>query len=82
MTVMVAPTPIESVVDFDDLHAPADRRRLVVNRATNHDDNVVISFNDATGNRDAIGLGPDEARKLGMALIVAASVVGGGLIVP
>jgi hypothetical protein len=56
-----------------------NNRHLVVNRATDSDDNVVISFSDTpeiTG-RDAIGIPPADARKMAAALIAAAEVIEG-----
>lgn len=62
-----APVPIETVND----------QHLVVNRATPRDTNVVISWTDDDGMRQATGMAPAEALKMADALIAAAYAVGG-----
>lgn len=62
---------------FDDEMPPPDYdRHLAVNRADSSDANVVISFNNRDGKRDAIGIPPAEAIKMGIALLVAARELG------
>lgn len=56
--------------------SPRNVRALVVNAAL-PGENVVFSFNDATGHRDAIALTPAEALDFAKALVVTACVVAG-----
>lgn len=69
---MISPVQIETA--FDD-EMPDGDRHLTVNRADPHDANVVISFNDRDGHRDAIGIPPVFAIQFAIAILIAAQEV-------
>lgn len=71
---MIPPVHIVTAFD-DDMPGPDYDRHLVVNRADPHDANVVISFNDRRGRRDAIGIPPEAAMDFAFALLNAAREV-------
>lgn len=73
---MIPPVQIMTVNDEQPQKGIA--KALVVNRATRSDDNVVISFDDKTGSREAFGLTPDAAIEFAMALLNAAQEVRAG----
>jgi hypothetical protein len=69
---VIAPVQIVTARD-EEMRDP--NRALVVNRASRTDLNVVISFWDRKGVRDAIGIPPDEAIKFATAIVAAAMEV-------
>jgi hypothetical protein len=68
--------PVHITTAFDDeMPGPDYDRHLAVNRADPHDANVVISFNNRDGRRDAIGIPPASAIDFAIAILNAAKEV-------
>jgi len=68
---MIPPVRIDTAFD-DEMPPPDYDRHLVVNRADPHDANVVISFDNYDGQRDAIGIPPASAVRFATAILNAA----------
>jgi hypothetical protein len=67
--------PVQIITAFDETRPKHGDRHLTVNRADRGDANVVISFNDHLGMRDAIGIPPDAAIEFAIAILNAAQEV-------
>lgn len=74
--------PVQIITAYDEeigpripVPDPRGNRHLTVNRADRGDSNVVVSFNDRKGVRDAIGIPPDAAIEMAIALLNAAQEV-------